>query len=889
MNETQFKAWCQRVPLPDSGMSYVCRSRSSGPARSVGSHGRNVRGFYPSRKNGFTVQFGSHTCELCGIYEYEYDDNVLEYFDRPETGSVQYILKNGRKRPFPYTADFLVLAEQGIFLDEWKTQEALVKLSEEYPDRYGTDDKGVWHFYPGEEYANELGIQQRLRSTREINQTLFRNLQFLEDYLREDTVHIPAEKRDKISRIVEKNPGINLLELLGSLSGHAVNDYVYSMVAMGQLYVDLSSHVLGAPDRAQVFLSEEIASAVRILDLKRPAPRITDVKPVMAHPGESILWDGVLWTIMNVGVSHISLARQDGKSFELDKHLFESYVHKGIVTGLPTANQIPKDEAVEIFNRASPKNLKEAIRRYQIILPRIQGEKPRSDVPERTERGYWALYRDAEMKYGRGFIGLIPHREKQTRIDKTPERKKELIGEACEEYRESKRKKFKALWRQLNDRLKTEGLTLISFKTFRKKIRKALSAYEEKAGREGKRAAYAIEQIDWTSHEIPIHGDYPFHIVHIDHTQIDLELVSPETGKNLGRLWITLMIDAKTRSVLALSVSFEPPSYRSIMNVFRECVKRHGRLPHTVVVDNGKEFESIYFDTLLAANGILKKLRPPSEPRFGAVIERLVGTMNTTFVHNLWGNTQNSKAGRKMTKAVSPRNLAIWTPERAHARIEEWAYEIYDIVEHSALGTSPREAFQSGQALTGYRLNKLIPYDLDFIMMTLPSTEKGTAKVSRGLVKINNCLYKCSDFQDPEAEGTDVRVRYDPYDLSVAFAYVKGKWRRCLCRFQKTFKGWAERDIQFYSGELRQRMRRMSGRFTVSDSVLAKFLESVEAEEEELFELRRLRAAENRKLLKLSHLDRLLPEEFPAIKEACSSPGKGDACKQFEFYEEVSA
>jgi len=62
------------------------------------------------------------------------------------------------------------------------------------------------------------------------------------------------------------------------------------------------------------------------------------------------------------------------------------------------------------------------------------------------------------------------------------------------------------------------------------------------------------------------------------------------------------------------------------MMVLRECVRRHGRFPQNLVVDGGKEFESVYFDTLLARFECIKKTRPPAKARFGSVCERLFGT-----------------------------------------------------------------------------------------------------------------------------------------------------------------------------------------------------------------------------------------------------------------------
>jgi len=68
---------------------------------------------------------------------------------------------------------------------------------------------------------------------------------------------------------------------------------------------------------------------------------------------------------------------------------------------------------------------------------------------------------------------------------------------------------------------------------------------------------------------------------------------------------------------------------------------------------------------------------------------------NTQFVHNLRGNTQIMRNVRQVTKSVNPEGLATWSLTELYDRLCEYLYEIYDTVEHPALGRSPREAFLS--------------------------------------------------------------------------------------------------------------------------------------------------------------------------------------------------
>src|SRR6266487_1410896 len=249
----------------------------------------------------------------------------------------------------------------------------------------------------------------------------------------------------------------------------------------------------------------------------------------------------------------------------------------------------------------------------------------------------------------------------------------------------------------------------------------------------------------WQSSELtstPRYGDRPFVLAHLDHTPLDIVLVSSLTGKPLGQPWATFLTDAYSRRILACYLTYDPPSYRSVMMAMRECVKRHQRLPQECFVDRGPEFGSVYFETLLTRYFVAKKDRPAGAPRTGAVLERLFGTTTTQLLHQLLGNTQASKHPRLMTREVNPKRLAVWTLERFSARLFQYAYEVYDQMDHPTLGQSPREAFAQGMQLAGLRTHRLIPYSEEFLLLTCPSTRTGYAKVdrARGIV-VNGLRY----------------------------------------------------------------------------------------------------------------------------------------------------
>ncbi|MHC5916989.1 MAG: integrase catalytic domain-containing protein, partial [Nostoc sp.] len=399
-----------------------------------------------------------------------------------------------------------------------------------------------------------------------------------------------------------------------------------------------------------------------------------------------------------------------------------------------------------LLKQASIDDLIEASRRYSIISPYLQGAKADfSEISSRTFYRWVGNWRYHEKQSGYGYLGLLPKREKKSvkNQGKLPSQTQKLIDEFIQnDYLNLKQKGKFAAYGSLQKACTSLGLIPPSYKTFVKNIQK-VPEYETKLKRQGKRKAYENESFYWKLElTTPRHGDRPFEICHIDHTELDIELVSSFSKINLGRPWATFLIDAYSRRILAIHLTFDPPSYRSCMMVIRECVRRYGRFPATLVVDGGKEFQSAYFETLLAAYSCTKKTRPGAKPRFGSVCERMFGTANTMLIHNLQGNTQITRNPRGVTKSVNPKNLAICTLSSLYHNLCNWADEFYDNKEHPALSQSPREAFEYGLVATGLRRHKIIPYDNNFRIFTLPTTTKGTAKVvPNNGIKINNIYY----------------------------------------------------------------------------------------------------------------------------------------------------
>ncbi|NML95137.1 Mu transposase C-terminal domain-containing protein [Novosphingobium olei] len=131
-------------------------------------------------------------------------------------------------------------------------------------------------------------------------------------------------------------------------------------------------------------------------------------------------------------------------------------------------------------------------------------------------------------------------------------------------------------------------------------------------------------------------------LVQMDHTRADVILVDSVHRAELGRPWLTLLIEISTRSILGFYVSFGDPSIfrcgRAVANALlpKEPLLRqlgvevdypmHGQFKR-LHADHAAPHRAESFRRACLANGIDPDIRPRGPAHFGGHIERLIGTM----------------------------------------------------------------------------------------------------------------------------------------------------------------------------------------------------------------------------------------------------------------------
>jgi putative transposase len=603
------------------------------------------------------------------------------------------------------------------------------------------------------------------------------------------------------------------------------------LIARDELFVDLESQRLW-DGSAQVFLDEAAALSAPPASEPFATFGVRPPPPLTMTVGRRIHWSGDDWAIEVVGGGELWLRNVRDETRDLvplSVRQAERLAHEGKIRGLEQDLIADvKAAALAEWNSAAPTDREKAQLRYDAIRPILAGG-PLPAQCRRTLQRWRDNYRRAEQHRGHGLLGLIPRWSHDGRPVTTPVEK--LINEVIEEvYMTPIGKSFKATYGVLATRAAAAMLPVPHARTLRRylALRQANDVMRRRAG---SAVSYQSEPFIWhLEPDSPVNGGWPWHVAHLDHTLCDIELVSSKTGENLGRPWLSVLQDAYSRRVLAMWLTFDPPSYRSCLMILRLCVAKHGRLPQVLVVDQGPEFGSTYFEEALAWYMVEKRERPVRQPRHGAVLERLLGVTTQQLVHNMAGNTKLTRNIRQMTREVDPRRHAKFDLATLHQVLAEYFSDVYEHEVHRSLRATPAAVYEQGLERSPQVPVAHIPYTADFVVSLLPTTATGKAKVDPNQgVTVNYLAYWCDAFAGGGIARSHVPVRYDPFDLSYVLAYVQGRWHRCVP--SSIPGGWprTEREMLTASSEIRAEFKQLDHRSRISAVSLAQHLARAEA------------------------------------------------------------
>ncbi len=286
----------------------------------------------------------------------------------------------------------------------------------------------------------------------------------------------------------------------------------------------------------------------------------------------------------------------------------------------------------------------------------------------------------------------------------------------------------------------------------------------------------------------------PLQYVFADHYKLDVLHVDNKYREILSRLWLTVLIDAYSRAVLGLFLSYEDPRIESIQGALRHAIWPKANLntfsvtmpwdcfgiPQRLSLDNAWAHHSHSLEDLaraLAGSGRYTAMelifRPPYQARYGGLVERLFG--------NLSGQLRERLPG-----AVLQQNQRHWHNASQGAcllyrDVEQIVYQLvvdYLHTPHRELaGMTPHEKWLAGMQLMTPVPPPLTP-QLNRCFWRL---HHQTRMAYRSGICLFGLHYWDSNLahlrgRDRQGRRRHVHLRYDPADISRVAVFEKGEW-----------------------------------------------------------------------------------------------------------------
>lgn len=220
----------------------------------------------------------------------------------------------------------------------------------------------------------------------------------------------------------------------------------------------------------------------------------------------------------------------------------------------------------------------------------------------------------------------------------------------------------------------------------------------------------------------------------IDHTPMDVLVVDLETGKVIGRPYMTVIIDRASRMVMAFLIHLSTPNTETVLRVIdrairpkQEWLSRYPAvlctwlargLPLRLVPDNAAEFHAgaIY----LAFNDLGIELFYPKArgPEMKGAVERFFRTLNTDLLHCLPGTTRSNTKDRG---DYPSEKMACLTLPILEGMVLKWVADVYHQKPHRGLrGKTPADVWKAGESARPIHL----PADLDALESILAMREE---------------------------------------------------------------------------------------------------------------------------------------------------------------------
>jgi len=416
--------------------------------------------------------------------------------------------------------------------------------------------------------------------------------------------------------------------------------------------------------------------------------------------------------------------------------------------------------------------------------------KPPSDST--VVRWWQALVRD-------GFAGLVSHTDLRGGKGKSrlSAGHREKIARAVDQCLERPRRGVTDILAEANQQVATENawslgdparpISRATLYRFRLK-RPAIELLTAKVG-----AAEAHRLLSLSKakrHDAPRR---PLQWVQSDHGLLDVLLVDEATGKVVGRAYLSVMLCAVTRLVVAWEVSLACPNEQTVLALLRQAMtgllgdKRarrsldgsagppdqqpplaagpsrrlaHGQV-EMLLFDRAKEFDSAAVQAACADLDVVAMFCPAYSPDSKGHVERFIGTVNRSLISTLPGTTFGSPKERRGYDAEDHATLTITD---LRTIVGTWIDTVYALTPHDGLnGATPENVWR--QLAAAHPPGSLHSDDA-VAWACRPRMQRCIGK--SGIKLFGNQRYASAELENIRRQfgvHCEVTVRFDPWDI----------------------------------------------------------------------------------------------------------------------------
>jgi transposase InsO family protein len=285
----------------------------------------------------------------------------------------------------------------------------------------------------------------------------------------------------------------------------------------------------------------------------------------------------------------------------------------------------------------------------------------------------------------------------------------------------------------------------------------------------------------------------PLQYVFGDHHRLKVFVVDEETRSELSRLWLTVLIDAYSRSILGIALLYEDPCIESIQQALQNAIWPKSGLrelgidgewpccgiPLQLSLDNAWCHHSHSLEDLareISMGGRYHNIdlvfRKPYRARYGALIERFNGTLSARVKERLEGAIQSSH----------PKDIRNAAQKACLLYQDIYQFILEEIVtyqntKHSELGMSPNEKWEQGLQSEP----PPIPFpsiDVERLFWRLHHQKR--EKNQKGISLFGMHYWSAGLSKVPSKDINDKTVkfgiRYDPSDISRLAIFRDGRY-----------------------------------------------------------------------------------------------------------------